>query len=55
MPDPNDYPVVVTLRFADKDHAETVLHDIEYEFQTVEWNENERGQNIYYVTQVPGT
>lgn len=49
---PSDYPAVVTLRFRNFHEAEDALHELENEVRSLTYNENETGQNIYYVDQV---
>jgi len=50
MFDPQDYPCVVTLRFRDANKAEEILHHIQDEEHTaVNYNESERGKNIYFI------
>lgn len=46
---PNDYPYVVTIRFRTTGEAEDALHELENEVRSVRYNENEIGQNIYFV------
>lgn len=46
----NEYPCVVTLRFKSEGEAADVLQEIPHESRTCDYNENEMGQNIYYIT-----
>lgn len=45
----SDYLHVVTLRFRSTGEAEDALHELENEVRSVRYNENEMGQNIYYI------
>lgn len=47
---PEDYPIVVTLRFKSGGEAEDVLQEIPHESRKCDYNENEAGQNVYYIT-----
>lgn len=49
---PGDYPCVVVLHFRSPGEAEDALHEIENEVRSVRYNENQQGQNIYFVDQV---
>lgn len=47
--DPSNYPHVVTIRFRTTAEAEDALHELENDVRSVRYNENEIGQNIYFV------
>lgn len=45
----SDYPHIVTIRFKTPGEAEDALHELENEVRSLRYNQNQIGQNIYFV------